>query len=120
MNAPADQIVHPHIYPETNSPKQHLGRGFPIDGRRIELHMDASVQRDFNGFSADAEAVLRAMSVTHEIGDLLHSTRSVDEILQLILVGVTGGLGAGKSTVARLLGHFAMLVGEHEADTRPV
>lgn len=46
---------------------------------------------------------MRAMSVTHEIGDLLHSTRSVDEILQLILLGVTAGQGLGFNRAFLLL-----------------
>lgn len=49
------------------------------------------------------EHQLRAMSVTHEIGDLLHSTRSVDEILQLILIGVTAGQGLGFNRAFLLL-----------------
>lgn len=49
------------------------------------------------------EHQMRAMSVTHEIGDLLHSTRSVDEILQLILIGVTAGQGLGFNRAFLLL-----------------
>lgn len=49
------------------------------------------------------EHQLRAMSVTHEIGDLLHSTRTVDEILQLILVGVTASQGLGFNRAFLLL-----------------
>lgn len=67
----------------------------------------------------------RAMSVTHEIGDLLHSTRSVEEILQLILIGVTAGQGLGfnraflllvdeRDGVARLRGRMA--IGPSNAD----
>ena len=54
------------------------------------------------------EHQLRAMSVTHEIGDLLHSTRSVHEILQLILIGVTAGQGLGFNRA------FLLLVEEDE------
>ncbi|MBI4878044.1 MAG: PAS domain S-box protein [Planctomycetes bacterium] len=46
---------------------------------------------------------IRAMSVTHEIGDVLHSTRSVDEILQVILLGVTAGQGLGFNRAFLLL-----------------
>lgn len=38
---------------------------------------------------------IRAMTVTHEIGDVLHSTASVEEILDMILLGVTAGQGLG-------------------------
>ncbi len=41
------------------------------------------------------EHQLRATTVIHEIGDLMHSVQSVDEILRLILIGVTAGHGLG-------------------------
>ena len=46
---------------------------------------------------------IRAMSVTHEIGDVLHSTRDVEEILQVILLGVTAGQGLGFNRAFLLL-----------------
>lgn len=49
------------------------------------------------------EHQLRAMNVIHEIGDLLHSTHSVDEILRLILTGVTAGQGLGFNRAFMLL-----------------
>jgi len=50
---------------------------------------------------------VRAMAVTHEIGDVLHSTRDVEEILQVILLGVTAGQGLGFNRA------FLLLVEEH-------
>ncbi|MFH0943661.1 MAG: ATP-binding protein [Planctomycetota bacterium] len=46
---------------------------------------------------------IRAMSVTHEIGDVLHSTRGVDEILHVILLGVTAEQGLGFNRAFLLL-----------------
>ena len=46
---------------------------------------------------------IRAMSVTHEIGDVLHSSRAVEEILQVILLGVTAEQGLGFNRAFLLL-----------------
>ncbi len=49
------------------------------------------------------EHQLRATTVIHEIGDLMHSVQSVDEILRLILIGVTAGQGLGFNRAFLLL-----------------
>lgn len=82
------------------------------DGRTVVVSSTFSLVRDPTGSAIGVSVIcrdvtmevllkelidhqIRAMTVTHEIGEILHSSRSVDEILQLILVGVTSGQGLG-------------------------
>ncbi|MFG0318554.1 MAG: ATP-binding protein [Planctomycetota bacterium JB042] len=82
------------------------------DGRTVVVSSTFSLVRDPTGGAIGVSVIcrdvtmevllkelidhqIRAMTVTHEIGEVLHSSRSVEEILQLILVGVTAGQGLG-------------------------
>jgi PAS domain S-box-containing protein len=100
--------------------RNHQARRVGKDGRAVVLNGTISLLLDRSGTPRAISMIcrdvtmevllreliehqLRAMSVTHEIGDLLHSTRSVDEILQLILIGVTAGQGLGFNRAFLLL-----------------
>ena len=92
--------------------KNHQTKLRGKDGRTVMVSVTQSMLRDPTGNELGSSLIfrdvtmevllkeliehqLRSMQVTHEIGDLLHSTRSLEEILQLILVGVTAGQGLG-------------------------
>ncbi len=109
--------------------KNYQARRIAKDGRAVVVNCTSSLLRDRAGNPRGVSLIcrdvtmevllreliehqMRAMSVTHEIGDLLHSTRSVDEILQLILIGVTAGQGLGFNRA------FLLLVEATEGDVR--
>jgi PAS domain S-box-containing protein len=109
--------------------KNYQARRMAKDGRAVVVNCTSSLLRDRAGNSRGVSLIcrdvtmevllreliehqMRAMSVTHEIGDLLHSTRTVDEILQLILIGVTAGQGLGFNRA------FLLLVEGNESDVR--
>jgi PAS domain S-box-containing protein len=109
--------------------KNYQARRIAKDGRGVIVNCTSSLLRDRAGNARGVSLIcrdvtmevllreliehqMRAMSVTHEIGDLLHSTRSVDEILQLILIGVTAGQGLGFNRA------FLLLVEPVEGDVR--
>lgn len=109
--------------------KNYHARRVGKEGRAVVVNCTSSLLRDRAGNPRGISLIcrdvtmevllreliehqMRAMSVTHEIGDLLHSTRSVDEILQLILIGVTAGQGLGFNRA------FLVLVEPGETDIR--
>ncbi len=109
--------------------KNSQSRRIAKDGRTVIVNSTSSLLRDARGNPIGISVIcrdvtmevllkelidhqVRAMSVVHEIGELLHSTRSAEEILQLILLGVTAGQGLGFNRA------FLLMVEEDKAGRR--